>query len=366
MKSLVLVLGLVLFSITGFSAANQSSNRLRIMSWNVENLYDPDHEPGTNDFEYLPMSHPLKKKGCEEHVHENYRERCLRLDWTRTKLLIKYQQIQKMILSVGTKPDILAVVEIENEKVLSELAAVLGYKKWIMTQTDDERGVDLGILFNEKPGFKFVGRRDIPIPLNSLTRPILHGAFQFNGRRLNVYVNHWPATAAPSEQRVIAAQALRKAIDEDNNRGKKKNVFTVALGDFNVTAANRPYAFDVLHDKNWNNHLYDLDTVARHYVNIPGRGTYFFIGNMTWNLLDRIFLSRNFFEQKALKLPVNRYQIVTTFTRDYVSRPDPVTGQIKSMKDIPVRYNPNTTNPAQAGFSDHFPVLFEIVAGPAR
>lgn len=349
----------------GAPAANQNPGRLRIMSWNVENLYDAVHDEGKNDYEFLPVNHPLKKQGCIEHINEKYRERCLELDWTQAKLMIKYQQIKKMVLSVGAKPDVLAVVEIENAKVLSELAAILGYSKWIITQSDDERGVDLGLMYNEKPGFKFIGQRDIPIPLNSPTRPILQGAFQFNGRRLNIYVNHWPSSAAPAEQRVTAAQSLRKAIDEDNKRGQQKEIFSVALGDFNVTAENRPYPFDVLQDKKWNNNLYDLDPLARHYVQVPGVASYFYPTNMSWNAFDKIFLSRNFFEQKALKLPVNRYEIVRTYSRDYVSKPDSA-GQVHTMKQIPIRYDTRATTPEKAGFSDHFPVLFEIVAGSAQ
>lgn len=338
-------------------------DRLRVLSWNVENLYDHEHDPGRDDWEYLPHSHPMKKMGCLHRVLEKYRPRCLETDWTQDKVILKLQQIKRKLDSVGARPDVFAVLEVENERVVRALAQVLGYSWYVITQNDDERGIDQALLFSEKPGFQFRGSQEIPIRLRSRTRPILQVSFEFQGYPLHIFVNHWPATAAPTAQRVVAAETLRQAIDRAYVTESPRPTFVAAVGDFNVTPENRPYPFDILHDPRWSNSLVDLDHIARQFVMIPIQGSYFVPGQMRWSLLDRIFLSKNFFDQKQLRLPVNRYQIVTTFTRPFVSRPDPTTGQVQREGQIPMRYNPHTLDPKKAGFSDHFPVMFEIVKG---
>lgn len=359
-----IILILLVFVSSSLTRAQIPQDRLRVMSWNIQNLFDAEHDEGKDDWEFLPMGHPMKEQGCQKNKIDRYRESCLKNDWSRTKLIMKYKQIKKMIDSVGGRPDVLAVLEVENANVLRELAQVLGYKHFVMTSTDDERGVDLALFYNEKPGFKMLGYRDVAIPLPSATRPILQVLFSFNNARLDFYVNHWPATGSPTQQRIIAAKALRQAIDQSQPRTRSQApVYSVALGDFNVTRENTPNPLEVLYDKNWNNSMYDLDSVARHYVRIPTLGTYFASWKMEWAILDRIILSKNFFEQKLLKLPVNRYQIVTTLATDYTSRPDPVTGQVQTMKQVPFRYNANAKQEKWLGFSDHFPIMFDIVAG---
>ena len=94
------ILLLILF-IAGISIyAQQERGDLRIMFYNVENLFDTQNDPDTNDDEYTP---------------EGSRH------WTNKKYYSKLNGIFKVIVNVGiwTPPEIIGLCEIENKKELN-------------------------------------------------------------------------------------------------------------------------------------------------------------------------------------------------------------------------------------------------------
>ena len=46
-------------------SGNLFAGSFQLMSFNVENLFDNEHDPEHLDWEYLPKSHPLKRRGCQ-------------------------------------------------------------------------------------------------------------------------------------------------------------------------------------------------------------------------------------------------------------------------------------------------------------
>lgn len=352
------IVALLILSIQFITITALSYDRLSIVSWNVENLFDSEHDKGKWDYAFLPKDHPEKQNGCRNTSKtEYYLNSCMQGDWTRAKVLLKYQQIKRMLETLPKKPDIFVLIEIENPQVLKELAQVLGYKGWAISHWDDERGVDTGILFNTKRSLQFVKTAPVEIPLpNNQTRPILQVQFRFDNQDLHLYINHWPAAMAPEHQRALAARQLRNQIEAEN-RMRRNPIFSVALGDFNVNNTEFPRPLLSIFDTGWNYRLIDMDSLSREY-NIPNPpGTYFFAKDRAWNMFDRVLVSKQFFQDRGLKIPINQYKISNEITTSIQIRE---TGEI--VKGVPFRYNQGTLDPSQAGFSDHFPVYFEIVA----
>jgi len=137
MKKLVL---LVLYSIGFGSLIAQNSDlnckrNLLIMSYNVENLFDTIDDPHKTDNEFLPTS---KKK------------------WTSARYHEKLQHLAKVISSADANklPDLLSLVEVENQLVLDDLNQQTllknGHYKIIHKESPDRRGIDVALLYNAK------------------------------------------------------------------------------------------------------------------------------------------------------------------------------------------------------------------------
>jgi hypothetical protein len=347
------------------------SNPLRFSAYNVENLHDTRHDEGKNDWEFLPKDYPGRAEYCAKETNPTFREQCEQADWTEEKLALKLEQIKKVMSEMGPElPHFLALTEIENEVVTSQLAKVLGYEKLATTSSPDERGIDVGLLWNETNGVRFVSKQehDVADPKNP-TRNILEVIFELHcGRRLAVFVNHWPSQRNPSSSRILAAKTLQRAIDEV--LAKNSQTYILSLGDFNVVSKDRPDAFyEVLQSQLWKSALLDLDTIARPilqkqnfaaFQKLP-YGSYFFAPNMEWNVLDRAFLSKNIFNKVGLEVNPLSYRIVSspfmTRTHTYDEK-SPVPGS--AINQVPLRYNFKATTAETAGHSDHFPIYFEL------
>ncbi|MDZ7901195.1 MAG: hypothetical protein U5L01_01000 [Rheinheimera sp.] len=133
-----------------FFVQTTTKSQLRIMSYNVNNLFDAKHDDGAFDYTFLPKTHPDKFAQCQTIKEEYYKKQCEEIDWTNAKLAQKIKQIVKVLAAHGTKPDILALQEIENENVIKLLAKAAGYSQYVVTDYGAHRGVDVVILFNTK------------------------------------------------------------------------------------------------------------------------------------------------------------------------------------------------------------------------
>ncbi len=109
-----------------------SSARAQVfVELNCENLFDIEHDEGKNDQEFMP-------DGSRR--------------WTRTRYWNKLNGVGQVILSCSDQlPDLVALVEVENDSVLHDLTkrSLLrgaGYE-YLMTQSPDLRGIDVALLY---------------------------------------------------------------------------------------------------------------------------------------------------------------------------------------------------------------------------
>lgn len=350
---------------------NISAKTLEFMSYNVENLFDANHDEGKLDWAYLPKANKEKSKECKKVESKRRREECFDTDWTADKVKLKINQIADVVLKDRrSPPDFMALVEVENEAVVKQLAETLRYKQVAVTNSPDNRGIDVALMFNTDKNLEFVKKSEIVFTSDEFkgwpTRNILEVEFLLDKKYpLTVFVNHWPSLGNPNIKRVRAAEFLRKRVQEILKKNKDHAV--VAVGDFNTIDSNHPHPFkDVLLKDDL---LYDLHEsykddkkISWDTKNQQPPGTYFFAPEMTWNVLDRVFLSPNLKGKKGLSVANDSYEIYApnfvTETYEYKSRGKYLNGS--KVVGVPKRYNHNASTTGEAGYSDHFPVIFKI------
>lgn len=136
---------------TLYGQTKKDTLSFRVVSYNVENLFDCRHDTLKNDYEFLPdaMRH-----------------------WNYTKYKKKLDAIARTITAVGgwTPPALVALCEVENDSVLRDLTrrSVLkeaGYR-YVMTNSPDQRGIDVALLY-QRDQFKLISHQGIPIPHRS-------------------------------------------------------------------------------------------------------------------------------------------------------------------------------------------------------
>lgn len=364
-----LVLSLFIFS--SLAVQKVSAEELEVMVYNVENLFDARHdiEGGVEkeDWTFLPKKTPGKDAHCKTIKYWRYRESCFDTDWNDDLLKLKLSQIREVLTKERDGlPDILAISEIENKNVVGMLAKVLGYKAYEVSQSPDKRGIDLAVLFNPSKKLKLVKTRQIEIKGDYFkkkpTRVILETEFKLGKKTLHLFVNHWPSQGNPSVARMAAADALTKRV-----KSLPKSAYVMAVGDFNTIPSDTPHPFhngilkdDMLVDIH---NTFSKDrSIDRKLKSAMPPGTYFYSKTMSWNLLDRIFVSKNLLDGKEFDAILPSYQIYApkfiTRTHEYGSKSGYLAGS--KVKRVPKRYDHTASSPGKAGYSDHFPVVLKF------
>lgn len=109
-----------------------AQERIRCMSYNVENLFDYIDDPQTNDNEFLPQA--------TRH-------------WTRNRYWNKLHAISRVIAMVGDDraPDLVALCEVENDSVMYDLTRRSSLRtaryEYLMTSSNDPRGIDVALMY---------------------------------------------------------------------------------------------------------------------------------------------------------------------------------------------------------------------------
>ena len=144
-KSLFLIL--ISYSLSIFSF------EFSVMTLNAQNLFDTIDDPKKNDKAYLPIELKLSKKhinSCNTIRVKSWKDECLNLDWDEKTKNTKLHNLAAEILKYDNSgPDILALQEVENFNILSQLFNLLephGYKNFALVEGDDYRGIDNAVI----------------------------------------------------------------------------------------------------------------------------------------------------------------------------------------------------------------------------
>lgn len=271
--------------------------RISVMAYNLENFFD-----NVKDGDETPVADDVFAK--------------------------KLSQVAKGILQVqnGKGPDILFVEEVENINALNRLRdahlAAAGYKTVTLLESNDERGIDVGIISK----FPMAGEPQLhKMPFSDVnpTRGILEVPLKLpNGKTLRAFAVHFPSQANPVEQRKAAAELLRDLMAHANAD------FAVAGGDTNVKNAEED------REKIYGGVLKDLQIT--HMIAPPKfPGSYFYKDH--WDYLDAI---------------MTREAVMDAST---VNTPKAAEGQLNA-NGSPKRFDKTDGT----GISDHLPIYVEL------
>jgi hypothetical protein len=367
-------------------AVGTSPNEIKIASYNVQNLFDDKHDHGKNDYEFLPLEDPAKVY-CDDPtiIIPPRRSRCLSVDWTKDLIKVKLGQIRRVLEGQGNLPELLAVQEIENDKVAKQLADELGYSKFVITNGPDHRGIEVALFFNEGK-IRYEGHREFKLKFTKPefaakpTRNVLAVYFRLQGistritkKMLAVYVNHWPSQAAPGLKRFRVAEQVLAEVKKDQ-RKYGSYFHAIVTGDFNTTDSDIPHPF---HNSLANpgdakslldvHELYFQDSVKKRDLDqmwkyMP-RGTYFYGEDFVWNRFDRFFISKNLANDSEVEAVLTSYRIVAPefATTRFIDRRYSHSHTYASIVyGVPRAYDFKGCTARGAGFSDHFPVVMKV------
>ena len=277
------------FAFTASPAFSQKKERsFVVVSYNVENLFDTSDEPHIDDDAFTPS-------GEKQWTHERYEK--------------KLNDLSRVILTIPEKelPAIIGLAEVENRKVLEDLAGTRGLKRGeyeiIHEDGEDPRGIDCALLYRPE-FFKYKSHNyspiEDPVDPDYRYRGILHvkGSGP-DGSSLHLFMNHWKSRAGNQQeterQRMFSAITLRRQLDMLLSR--ESNFKVIIMGDFNDEPTNRSITNGLsATNKRKNISLGDHYNLFYDLHNIGNEGTYNFRGN--WNLLDQIIVSYNLLNQK--------------------------------------------------------------------
>lgn len=329
-----------------------AEQRIRVMAYNLENLFDHLDDPRTNDQAYLPLawkaSHKEHAKSCPRKGH--YRQECLELDWNEAAVSAKMANLAKVILSVnaGRGPDLLLVSEVENAAILKQFndtyLKAAGYKTLVHADSPDPRGIDTAMLTRlPLVGEARLHELTLPGKKTKRTRGILQARFRLNsGAILTAFALHFPSPRHPSEQRVAALKQLTKLA----KAAATDSAVVIAGGDFNVTHRYDSEIYRALASSQWDvSHL-----VGCHQC----LGTHSYRGS--WSFLDALMLYRQNSEvqsaktSKSWQFDAKSIQVVSDLALDHVNRlGQPRSFEVKSA----------------TGASDHLPIYAELYSSEA-
>ncbi len=287
------------------------------MFWNVENLFDVSDDLRKKDGDFLPG-------GIKRYTYRAY---CL-----------KVQHLADVINH--SKPHLLAMVEVENQKSLEALRNELNYRnQWniIIDEGPDIRGIDPALMYR-KDKFIYVSHQYYPVFIKERgyhSRPLMRVdlAIKETYDTLSIFINHWPSRRGgklvSDPYRNYAASVLIGAVEKTLTGHSDYRL--VITGDFN----------DDRYDE-------CLEILCKHpfieYLekNCPKnvKGTYYHNGE--WIHFDHFLISN--FENAEIEIK-NTQIMAPHWIRDKAT-------------NGPLRFYRGAKN--LGGYSDHYPILLKL------
>ena len=309
---------------------------VRIMFYNVENMFDILDDPLKDDDEFLP--HGLRR-------------------WNGSRYNKKLNSIYKTIIAAGewSPPAIVGFSEIENRKVLEDLVYSTGLSNFnygiIHGESPDPRGIDVCMIFRKDIVRIIEYKLWIPHSLNKNdfhSRNVLYIKCAILLDTIHLMINHWPSKRGG----VLPGEPLRKEIAmmvrnaADSLSGLFPDVSKIIiLGDFNCDPDDSVIQMLVNQGESGGAHLINMAKDNRS----TAHGTYRYMG--AWEILDQIIISEGLLNCAAgVYAYPSGFRI---FNPDFLLKKD-----LKYPGLTP--YSTYRGYRYQGGFSDHLPVLLDL------
>ena len=304
-----------------------------IAFYNIENLFDIENDPLTNDDDFLPTS--VKR-------------------WTPKRYQNKLMKLGTVISKIGDEeaqvaPAIIGLAEVENQKVISDLVnsknLINENYSYVHYDSMDERGIDVALIYKSDI-FKFESSETFSVYLQNelgqqdYTRDILLVQGEMNKESINIIVNHWSSRREGEKETEFKRMASAKVVNSIIKKLKKENPNhkTIVMGDFND---NPNDASLLLLEKE--SDLYNP------FKTVWSRDNGSLNHQFQWNLFDQILFSTNFFDSTNSNLS---YQDAQVFNSKFLTQ---YKGKYKGQP-----FRTYVGKKYKGGFSDHFPVFLQL------
>lgn len=323
----------------------QTNDTLFVAHWNVENLFDIEDDPLTDDAEWV-LNGPK--------------------EWNQERLEKKMYNLSRVISSMNENngPDILGVCEVEHQSLLDTMIAKFlsdkNYKIGYL-ESPDGRGIDNGVIYNSKKyNLLNVKGYNVDLGNDEKTRLILLTTFlTLQKDTLHFFVNHWPSRRGGENEseyrRVAAAKTLRKVVDSLFTINPDSKI--IIVGDFNDEPGNISFT-DYLKAKPFVCDNFDTKKLPEDsgtdLFNTAYKGWSEGFGSFKYqdkfNMLDQIIISRDLLIGKDIMYLCNSFEVykpemMVTRTGKFQGAPFPTYGGSRYL----------------GGYSDHFPVTAKFI-----
>ena len=338
----------------GFATGETASQprTLRIMSYNVENLFDTLDDPDTEDEDFTPGGY---------------------YKWNNSKYQKKLRQLASVISDLGEWdfPALVGLVEVENLEVVMDLVKADPIRKADyrlgVSRGADPRGIDVALLWNPK-NFRQVEAYEIPHYGNPLYYPLRRDPRtkrerwgkgrsslwvvleeKSSGELYDVIVVHLPSrrggTRSTSEKREEVNGKINRVLDVIERERETPRI--ILMGDLNDSPGNisvrdslRSEGVKEAHGSFRRDHLYNLASGLEE----RGLGTHYFDRSL-W-LPDQIMVSGALLDPRSHARFKDEKEVI--FSPKYM-----VSGKGPKRSFKGPRF-------VSSGFSDHFPVYADL------
>ena len=293
---------------------------LRIVSYNVENLFHPEHDTILKDERIRGLEgERIIDKDDYEWTPEGERR------WSYTRYYRKEENIARVLTSMGewSGVDIVGLQEIENAAVVKRLCYTMRRNEYdfVHYESPDPRGIDVALIY-KKSRVDTIRTRKLSCEERELkTRDILYVCAQVDKQdTLHFFVCHLPSQRggkAESEwKRKAAKEVLQTAIDSVFALHSDAKI--IVMGDMNSEPKN------------------DLKGLVNRMIE-ERYGTHKYQGR--WTCLDQFYTSPN----------LQKISAVTIYDAEWIQEPDEKYMGLKPKRT----YNGFQY---QNGYSDHLPI----------
>lgn len=299
---------------------NIAAEPLRIVSYNVENLFHPEHDTILKDERIRGLEgERIIDKDDYEWTPEGERR------WSYTRYYRKEENIARVLTSMGewSGVDIVGLQEIENAAVVKRLCYTMRRNEYdfVHYESPDPRGIDVALIY-KKSRVDTIRTRKLSCEERELkTRDILYVCAQVDKQdTLHLFVCHLPSQRggkAESEwKRKAAKEVLQTAIDSVFAIHSDAKI--IVMGDMNSEPKN------------------DLKGLVNRMTE-ERYGTHKYQGR--WTCLDQFYTSTN----------LQKISAVTIYDAEWIQEPDEKYLGLKPKRTYNGFHYQN-------GYSDHLPI----------
>ena len=288
-----------------------AQDSLTIISYNVENLFDCQHDTLKNDSSFLP-----------DGMHH----------WTYYRYQTKLDRIAQVIVNISgwESAALVGLCEVENTRCLRDLCYRLKrfHYKYVHYESDDERGVDVALLYDSIK-VKVLKSKPLKVDLNEdRTRDVLYACCLLNKRdTIHTMVCHLPSQlgggATTHWKRRAAKQVIQQQIDSIYSVQPEATI--VVMGDMNSEAKD------------------DLQGMNNLMIGLAkeGKGTHKYHG--IWSCLDQFYVSSRLLEKAGARI----------FAPAWLQEEDTKYLDLQPKRTyVGFRYHD--------GYSDHLPIVLHV------